>query len=124
MGCERWVEMKQGLTRAERVRIQKLARSGKVVDQQDAPKVQAVLECFTFLPAGISRERETLNLLIMVLIGVALGVYFMLVEPGQASALLAGGGIVLAVTLFVFRLWLVKRYEETARVNGWASSHG
>ncbi len=94
------------------------------MDQQDAPKVQALLECVLFVPAGMTRKRETLNLLVVVLIGAGLAVYFMLVKPGAASLVLGGGGIVVVITLFVWRLWLVKRYEDTARANGWASSYG
>jgi hypothetical protein len=116
--------MKRGLTRAERVRIQRLARSGKVVDQEDAPKVQTLLACVSFVPAGMTRKQETLNLLIVVLIGVALGVYFMVAKQGTASVVLGVGGIVIAVTFFVFRLWLVKRYQGTARANGWADLTG
>jgi hypothetical protein len=85
--------------------------------------VQALLGCVNSVPAGLTRKQETRNLLMIVLMGVALGVYFMLVHQGPASALLAGGGIVVAVTLFLFRLWLLKRYEETSRVNGWVSSY-
>ncbi len=124
MACERWVQVKRDLTKADRVRIQRLARRGRAVDERDAPKVQALLECVLFVPAGMTRKRETLNLLIMVLVGAAFGVYFMLVEPGAGSLVLGGGGIVIVITLFLWRLWLVKRYEETARANGWASSYG
>lgn len=71
MGCERLVELKRQLSKAERKRILRLARSGTVItDDADREKVQIVLECFLFRPAAVSRRRERLNLLTVVAISL------------------------------------------------------
>lgn len=120
MGCERLAELKRRLNKAERKRILKLARSGRVIaDEADREKVQIVLDCFLFLPPDVSRRRERMNLLTVVAISFGFVAYFAGDYPDRFTGPVAVGAVVILFCLFLFRTWLVRRYEQTARANGW-----
>lgn len=120
MSCERLVELKRQLSRAERKRILRLARSGSIIsDEHDREKVQIVLECFLLLPPGVSRRRERLNLLAIAAISLAFAIYVVIDKPGRFTGPLAIGAMGVVLFMFLFPEWLVRRYEQTARANGW-----
>lgn len=120
--CEEWTELKRHLSRSDRRRISRLARSGMPVhDDSDAAAVRLLLECFSFVPPGMSRRRETLNLLGVVAVVVAIALYFSATRPGALFDVLAVAAFALGMALLLVRSWLLSRYETTQQVNGWGS---
>lgn len=120
MGCERLAELKRHLSRAERKRILRLARSGTVIsDEADREKVRIVLDCFLFLPTGTSKRRERLNQVILLAISLGFVVYFVGTSSDRYTGPHVVGAVGLLFCLFLFRAWLVRRYQKTAAANGW-----
>lgn len=123
MGCERLAELKRDLSRAERKRILKLARSGTAIsDDADREKVHIVLECFLFLPPGVSRGGSFMNQATVVAISLGFVAYFVGDSPNRFTGPVAMAAVIVLLGLFLFRAWLVRRYEDTARANGWSNS--